>query len=345
MPSPTEPSVVPIWTAGNNAARTQPTNGQQFTGFTPNFRPPSSWHNWLFGIFSDWIAWFKFILDDVTNLAAKNTGHHVATATNVQNQLDQIDAALSSTGLIWEVPTGVVNGVNTTFGLSQAPVNIQSVIPHVDGIPSYPVEYTVQNISGSWYVVYNVGYYPQTGQVVVVEYMTSTSGVGIGGGISAINNEGAGVGLYDTQVVNVAKFKSMIAGTNMTIVDNGNGTVTFTAAGGGGGGSWETHGSGASPISVVPGTGITPTSSNQQVWWITPSSGSGAVTITATPPIAAGSTIGQHLTLKSVAASNYLVLPSVAGVDINGACSFGTYGQAICLVWDGASWSEDTRRV
>lgn len=61
MPNPTQPSVLPIWTQGNNSARTQPSNGEQFTGFYPNFRPPSGWHNWLFGIFSDWIVWFNFI--------------------------------------------------------------------------------------------------------------------------------------------------------------------------------------------------------------------------------------------------------------------------------------------
>lgn len=61
MPNPTQPGVLPIWTQGNNSVRTQPTDGEQFTGFTANFRPPSSWHNWLFGVFSDWISWLNFI--------------------------------------------------------------------------------------------------------------------------------------------------------------------------------------------------------------------------------------------------------------------------------------------
>lgn len=61
MPNPTQPGVLPIWTQGNTGVRTQPSNGEQFAGFVPDFRPPSSWHNWLFGIFSDWIAWLNFI--------------------------------------------------------------------------------------------------------------------------------------------------------------------------------------------------------------------------------------------------------------------------------------------
>lgn len=107
----------------------------------------------------------------------------------------------------------------------------------------------------------------------------------------------------------------------------------------------EAHGSAISPVSIVPGTGIVPTSSNDQVWWIIPSSGSGAVSITATPPIAAGTSVGQRLTLKSTAAVNYLVLPDVSGVDINGPVDFGPGGQSVELMWDGASWSENGRRI
>lgn len=65
MSNPVQPSVLPIWTEGNTAVRTQPTDGEQFAGFVPNFRPPASWHNWLFGIMSDWIAWLNFVSSPV----------------------------------------------------------------------------------------------------------------------------------------------------------------------------------------------------------------------------------------------------------------------------------------
>src|SRR5579875_447070 len=319
MSNPTRPSAYPIWTQGNNSARQQPTNGEQLTGFVPNFRPPSGWHNWLFGIMSDWIAWLDFITANPSDFPVSNSGHSVATSTNLQGQLDQLDRALSSMGLIHEVPSGVVNGTNTTFYLSQPPVNSQSVLAIVDGLEDGPAEYTVQQISGQWAVVFASGSIPQTGQIPNVIYMTSSSGVGVGGGVSAIENAAGGVGVFYENEVNVAVMKSLIAGTNMSIIDNGNGTVTLSSTGGGGG-AIEVHGSGSSPVAIDPTVGIVPTTAAEQVWWITPSSGSGAVPITAAHAIAAGSFVGQRLKLKSVAAANYLVIPNGAGTDQNGPC-------------------------
>lgn len=344
MSNPTRPGVIPIWTQGNNSVRTQPTNGEQFTGFTPNFRPPSEWHNWLFGEMSDWIQWFDFITNGPANFPVSNAGHHVATATNLQGQLDQLDAALSSMGLYVEVPAGIVNGTNTTFILTQAPVNAQSVLAFTDGLGDIPAQYTVEQISGQWAVVFASGSIPATGQTPLVLYMTGSSGVGVGGGVGAIQNEPGGVGIFYENDVNVALLKSLIPGTNTDIVDNGNGTITISSTGGGGG-SIETHGSASSPVAIAPGVGIVPTSAAEQVWWVTPSGGAGAVPITASPAIAAGTGVGQRLKLKSVADTTYLVIPNNSGTDQDGPVSMGTYGQAIDYTWDGLNWSEDSRRV
>jgi hypothetical protein len=293
---------------------------------------------------SDWLQWFDFIVDNPANFPVSNAGHQVATATTLQGQLDQLDAALASTGLLFQVPTGAVNGTNATFLLSEAPVNSQSVIPFVDGVSSNPSEFIVHQVSGEWAVTFNSGSIPAVGQVVIVAFMTSSSGVGVGGGIAAIENEPGGVGLFYENNVNVALLKSLVAGTNFDIVDNGNGTLTLSASGGGGGGI-ETHGTGASPISITPSVGIAPTSAAEQVWWIAPSSGSGSIPITASPAIAPGSTIGQILILKSTANSAFLVVPNGSGTDMDGNCSMGTFGQTLELMWDGANWSENSRRV
>jgi len=53
---------MPIWTVGNTPARTQPTDGEQFSGFSPNQRPSAYWHNWLWGVMSDWLAWFDYVI-------------------------------------------------------------------------------------------------------------------------------------------------------------------------------------------------------------------------------------------------------------------------------------------
>jgi hypothetical protein len=347
MPTPTRPSVIPIWTQGNNGQRTQPTNGAQFAGFTSNQRPDPLVHNWLFGEFSDWIQWLDYITNSVSNLTVSNAGHHVATATTLQGQLDQLDAVLSSLGLYNEVPVGVVNGVNTTFILTQAPINAQSVIAFTDGIDAAPADFTVEQISGQWAIVFSAGSIPQTGQTPMAVYMTGSSGVGVGGGVGAIENvaHAGAVGPFYENDVNIALMKSFLSGTNMDIVDNGNGTMTFNASGGGGGGSFETHGSASSPTAITPSVGIVPTAAAEQVWWIAPVSGSGAVPITASPAIAAGSTIGQVLVLKSVANANYLTIANGSGTDMNGPINMGTFGQAIELQWDGTNWSENSRRV
>lgn len=344
MPIPTQPGVLPIWTQGNTGVRTQPTNGEQFAGFVPNFRPPASWHNWLFGIMSDWIAWLNYITENPSAFTVSNVGHHVATSTTLQGQLDQLDAALSSMGLYNEIPTGNVDGTNATFYLTQAPINPQSVIAFTDGLDSEPSEFTVQQISGQWAVVFGAGSIPQVGQKPAVVYMTGSSGVGVGGGVAAIQNEPGGVGVFYMNDVNIAVLKSLIAGTNMDIVDNGDGTITLSSTGGGGG-SIETHGTGAAPVSIDPTVGIVPTSASEQVWWIKPLSGSGGVPITASPAIAAGTSIGQRLKLKSVASANYLVIPNGSGTDMNGPINMGTFAQAIDYTWDGTNWSEDSRRV
>jgi hypothetical protein len=328
--------------------RTPPPNGEVQTGYQPDQIPPCEEHNYLFGTAGDWIRWLDQITNNPALFPVSNSGHHVATATNLQGQLDQLDAVMSSLGLINEVPAGAVNGSNAQFLLSQAPINTNSVIAFTDGLDSAPAEFSVQQISGSWYVVFASGFIPQTGQKPAVVYMTGSSGVGVGGGVGAIENEPGGIGLYNGNDVNVALLKSLIAGTNVDIVDNGNGTIEISATGGGGGGI-ETHGSAASPVQIAPSVGITPTTAAEQVWWVVPTSGLlGSQPITASPAIAPGTSVGQRLKLKSTAASGgsgYLIIPNGAGTDQNGVCSMGSYAQTIDYTWDGTAWSEDSRRV
>lgn len=132
MPNPTRPNVEPIWTQGNNAARQQPTNGEQFTGFTPNFRPPAGWHNWLFGIMSDWIAWLDFITNMPSNFPVSNVGHVILTDTNLQGQLDQCDAFLSSLNVSPVVVTPTGNPA--VFTISPNPLNSGNPVVFLNGV-------------------------------------------------------------------------------------------------------------------------------------------------------------------------------------------------------------------
>jgi hypothetical protein len=339
-----KPSALPIWTQGNTGARTQPTDGEQFAGFVQNQRPDPTWHNWLWGIMSDWIEWFDFICDDPSNFPVSNAGHNVAISTNLQGQLDELDAVFGSFGLI-VIPTVIANGTQTNFALSQAPINTNSVVPTLDGSQSQPSEFTVQNISGTWYIVFGTA--PSAGQDVSGFFVTGSSGAGVGGGVGAIENAPGGVGIFWKNNINVALLKSLVAGTNVSIVDNGDGTITISSTGGGGG-SIETHGTAAAPIAIDPTVGIIPTTASEQVWWVKPSTGSGAVPITASPAIGAGTSLGQRLKLKSTAVlggAGYLVIPNLSGTDMNGSINMGSFAQAIDYTWDGTNWSEDSRRV
>ncbi|MDN7993087.1 hypothetical protein QZM97_23720 [Burkholderia orbicola] len=95
-----------------------------------------------------------------------------------------------------------------------------------------------------------------------------------GGSLQSIANEGSGVGIYDTgSTGGNAKLKSLIGGTGISVVDNGNGTVTINSSGSTGtvtGGANEGAGVGildatnstASSLkykTLVAGTGVTVT--------------------------------------------------------------------------------------
>src|SRR5512139_1834537 len=62
----------------------------------------------------------------------------------------------------------------------------------------------------------------------------SSTGVGIGEANTA-SNQGAGAGLYIGKVGTDLQFKTLVAGTNVTLTPSAN-TITIAASGGGGGG-------------------------------------------------------------------------------------------------------------
>lgn len=117
------------------------------------------------------------------------------------------------------------------------------------------------------------------------------------------------------------------------------------SGGGGGGGSSliDAHGSQAAPVQVTPASGLTPSTENDQVWFIAPLSG-GATPITANPQIAAGTDIGQRLIIKGTSASDYYTFAHGTGLDLNGPILL-TNNQSVTLTWGGTSWTEDSRRA
>ena len=110
---------------------------------------------------------------------------------------------------------------------------------------------------------------------------------------------------------------------------------------GGGGGSVSVTGSRGTPTDITAGGGITPGTSTFQKIYIQGSGG--AVTVTANPQVAAGTTDGQRLILVGRSDTNTVTLANGTGLSLNGNITLGD-DDTLDLSWDGTSWCEVSRR-
>lgn len=200
-----------------------------------------------------------------------------------------------------EAPTGLVNGSNRQFGLTQKPIYQSACDVYVDGRWIAPTQWALVSAQGGQsYILFNAGSseIPATGESIEVQYW----------------------------------FNSW---PNFLPPSGGGGGVSYVR---------EVHGSFASPMSIDPTIGIAPTGADYQTWYMQPTV-AGAQTISAVPSIAPGTKVGQILVLKGVSASNYLKISSASGTGVNqnGICNL-TDNQCITYEWDGANWNEDDRR-
>jgi len=101
-------------------------------------------------------------------------------------------------------------------------------------------------------------------------------------------------------------------------------------------------GSRAAPNDIVAGTGIVPTAGLwRQVVFIQGSDG--AVTVTATPAITAGTIVGQEMVLVGRSDTSTVGLTNVASaLELNGDITLGA-GGVLGLMWDGTAWIETYR--
>lgn len=142
------------------------------------------------------------VIGDVTGLqfaldskAAVSHTHAIADVTNLQTTLDG-KAATSHTHTIANV-----TGLQTALDSKQATLVSSTNIKTINGA----------SILGS-------------GDLIVT---------GSGGEINTASNLGAGTGIYATKVASDLQFKSLVAGTNVTLSNDAN-TITINASGGGG---------------------------------------------------------------------------------------------------------------
>lgn len=100
------------------------------------------------------------------------------------------------------------------------------------------------------------------------------------------------------------------------------------------------YGTEASPFPISAAGGITPTAFKRQLWFV--QSDGGAITISANPQIAAGSMIGQKVTLMGASAVNTITITNGFGVTSNGAVTL-VDDNAITYIWTGTVWRELAR--
>lgn len=137
----------------------------------------------------------------------------------------------------------------------------------------------------------------------------------------------------------------------LIIADIGSGAATSgqvpVADGAGGiawgpGGGLSVSGTRAAPSSITAAGGVTSTSNPRQL--IRVQGSGGAVTVTASPAISAGTSDGQELILEGSNATNTLTINNGTGVEQNGAVVLGL-GDKIAYLWNAgaAVWTEAWR--
>lgn len=105
-------------------------------------------------------------------------------------------------------------------------------------------------------------------------------------------------------------------------------------------GEWVASGTRGAPNAITAAGGITATTEGRQMQFVQGSGG--AVDITATPQISAGSRVGQELCLVGCDDTDTLLLENGTGLILDGECLLAADSEII-LRWDGTNWREGSR--
>jgi hypothetical protein len=102
-------------------------------------------------------------------------------------------------------------------------------------------------------------------------------------------------------------------------------------------------GSTGSPQAITAAGGITSTAAIPFQTQFVQGSG-GAVTVTATSQISAGTVVGQIIYVIGTSDTNTLTLSDGSGLSLNGAITLYNHS-VLALIWDGTLWNELFRRI
>lgn len=272
---------------------------------------------------------------------------------------------------VQEIPTGVINGVNAIFNLSQAPINNASVIVRLDG--------RTLMISSDFTIVGQVltmdpSIIPATGQSLSVYYVVNSVGSVNPISMAQEKPSPAPNGSNDTfyLIGKPIDKNSTLVFVDDLAVDPGdwslieglyNGSIKFlgsaiptvgqtiyviyflnvlalspvpppppqVSSGG-----YITFGTdtAAQVLSVSPG--LVPSSDQRQLHFVK-SAGGGLVI-----PISNGSIVGQELNVVGVDSANYPIFMPGANLSINGPINLKANND-VMLIWGGSQWRENNR--
>ena len=236
-----------------------------------------------------------------------------------------------------EVPTGVIDGVNLTFGLVNKPANKDSMMIMIDGLQVDADTWSLVQNTLVDEIIFDIGKGPIAGQTLYTFMLVNPATVGVGnntGAITSLANIGSGVGLFAGMSGPIAQLKSYVAGAGVTLTDNGNEILISAPSVSGG---MSNVGTFAAPI--ILGAGVyTPPITQRQVIYMKSSGGSLAISL------GAGTLLNQELIIRGTDNANILTIAEVgAGTSQNGSVDIDA-GQAISYLWNGIVWDEISRR-
>ena len=275
-----------------------------------------------------------------------------------------------------EALSGVVDGSNTVFSTSLIPINNSSVLAFLDSeVRTLSTEFTVVGQIVTFSVAPQVGQIPYCWYVVASPHSTNPMSIqqetplGVVDGVNAtFNLTGRPANQISTFVfvdgliedashwalAQSAGISSIVfgpsyipaAGESVYVAYFINpATVGISNIGGGGGGSgaYVTYGTLVSPLTITAGAGIVANNNQRQLQFV--KSSGGPIAITANPQISPGTTLGEEMLLQGTSLTDYIVLNDGNGLSLNGSISLGsTDYKVLSLYWDGAVWSEISRR-
>lgn len=162
-----------------------------------------------------------------------------------------------------------------------------------------------------------------------------------------INNQDAGVTAANRIITGTGNFITLSNNASLIFIYDNNVSRWRIVGGSGSGGSAVTFGTRGSPLSIVAGTGFSAAASNMsttasdQIIFVQGSGG--AVVITASPAIQAGTIVGQTMKIVGRSNTNTVEIPNQSGsVELNGNCVLGL-SDCLSLVFDGTAWVEVSR--